>query len=285
MPIYFVPTHKPPQITGEWVQSTAAWWKIGLRVLQAVALLKQPAASLVVHLGIRLGAAQAWATPSASTFTSPIRIPTAQKLKALSSLNRKDLEKELREFGVDCTGATVEQMRETLREVRKSTEEIPVPKLKGLSAMKKAELVQMAMQQGIDPTGKTCAQLRLAIQGWEATAAAASGSAARPQAAILGSDLVTFGRYKGEQYRQILRNRQSYAAWVVTTKDTSECHALLRLAKYLEANGIQANMQTEGPITVEVEVDPDVPMDMGMDFEQYEIYSEDNDWASRVFGK
>ena len=96
---------------------------------------------------------------------------------------------------------------------------------------------------------------------------------------------MTFGRYKGEQYRQILRNRQSYAAWVVTTKDTSECHALQRLAKYLEANNIQPNMQTEGPISVEIEIDPEVPMEMGMDFEQFEIYSEDNDWASKVFGK
>ena len=57
MPIYFRPTHKPPEVTSEWQTSTAGWWKIALRVLQAVALLKQPAAGLVVNLGMRLGAA------------------------------------------------------------------------------------------------------------------------------------------------------------------------------------------------------------------------------------
>ena len=273
-------------MTGEWQRSTASWWKLGLRVLHAVALLKQPAVALVVNLGMRLGSAQAWATPSANTTTLPARIQRTQKMKALSSLSRKDLAQELQDYGVDCTAATVEQMRETLREFRKSTtEEAPVANIKGLGAMKKAELMQMAMQQGIDHTGKTCAQLRLALRGWEAPAAAASGSAARPSTSILGSDLVSFGRHKGEQYRQILRNRQSYAAWVVTNKETSECQSLQRLARYLEANGIQPNMQTEGPVSVEIEIDPEMPMDMGMDFEQWDIYSEDNDWASKVFGK
>ena len=106
-----------------------------------------------------------------------------------------------------------------------------MPKIKGLSAMKKAELLVLAAQLGIDITGKTCSQLRLAIMGWEAPAAAASGSAARLSTSILGSDMLTFGRYKGEQYRQKLRNRQSYAQWVVATKDTSECQALQRVAK------------------------------------------------------
>ena len=106
--IYFRPTHKLPEVTSEWEPSTAAWWKISLRVLQAVAILKQPAANLVMNLGMRLGAQQAWAVPSANTMTSPmVRNPKVQKHKALSALSRKDLNQELQDFGVDCTGATV----------------------------------------------------------------------------------------------------------------------------------------------------------------------------------
>ena len=119
--------------------------------------------------------------------------------------------------------------------------------------MKRDELAQKAAEKGIDPVGKTVTQIRLALQGWDAASAAATGKVAAPATRIAGADIVGFGQHKGETYRNILVNRPFYAVWVVSTRSSSETAspALSRLSQYLEANGVVPQMEVDG---AEVEI-------------------------------
>ena len=176
-------------------------------------------------------------------------------LKALSALTEAELQQELLLHGAEGHGATVDhdQMRETVRHFRWLRGVPDRTSVKGLSAMKRDELAQKAAEKGIDPVGKTVTQLRLALQGWDAASAAATGKVAAPATRIAGADVVGFGQHKGETYRNILVNRPFYATWVVSTKSNSETvsPALNRLALYLEANGVAPQMGVDG---AEVEI-------------------------------
>ena len=116
-------------------------------------------------------------------------------LKALSALTKAELQQELLLYGADVHGATVAQMRETLRHIR--GQDVRKTSVKGLSAMKRDELAQKAAEKGIDPVGKTVTQLRLALQGWDAASAAATGRVAARATRIAGADVVGFGQHKG----------------------------------------------------------------------------------------
>jgi hypothetical protein len=227
-----------------------AWFRIGARALQALRLLRKPSIALLLAKAFHQGKASAGISTSATLVTQ--MSPTAASgTRAISAMDRAELRMELIACAVDVQGATVAQMRETLRQLR--GEDFRKRSVQGLSAMKKPELMTQAEALGVDPTGKTAVQLRLAIQGWDAAAAAASGKVASPATRVTGTDKVTFGQYKGEMYANILKNRPSYAAWVVAkgaSKDSSP--ALQRLSGYLEANGVVCVMEVGSGADVEI---------------------------------
>ena len=241
-----------PQVIGKLVhdfeaenEGQAAWFRLGARALQAVRLLRAPAAVLLIARAFRQGRAS---VPT-STFSIPattITLTPASGQKALSALSKDELGQELRSCGADVRGATVAQMRETLRHLR--GQDVPKNTVKGISSMKKADLEQVATERGIEKTGKTVTQLRLAIQGWDAASAAATGQIAAPSVRIMSTDVVGFGQHKGSSYRSILVNRPFYARWVVSTKKNQQAStspALQRLAIYLEANGVTPQMKVD----------------------------------------
>ena len=125
----------------------------------------------------------------------------------------------------------------------------------------------LAIERGIpDSAAMTVEELRLRLQGWSPEAATATGKVARPPTTIKGSDVVAFGRWKGSTYREVLdahrsQEKGSYASWVVAmgedrTETTSA--ALCRLAKYLQAHGVNPRHLEENAEEEEVEFEPEV---------------------------
>jgi hypothetical protein len=161
-------------------------------------------------------------------------------------MNKEALIEEARLLGLDVRGATAAQLRVLLRTAREDGGTArPKLTIRGLSSMKKDKLLELAQAKGI-PGYKdlTVEELRLRLQGWSLESAAATGRVAHPPTKISGSDVVNFGRYRGETYLHILRQRTQYASWVVHQLESSpECSpALARLGRYLAANFVQAAM-------------------------------------------
>ena len=79
--------------------------------------------------------------------------------------------------------------------------------------------------------------------------------------------MVNFGRYRGETYLHVLRQRTQYASWVVHQLESSpECSpALARLGRYLAANFVQAAMDDDQPAQEDIEIhNPDAPAEAEM---------------------
>ena len=83
-------------------------------------------------------------------------------------------------------------------------------------------------------------------------------------------------------YRMVLKHHRAYGSWIVTNKDVSDWSpALKRLARYLEVNGIQPNMQDDLD-NADVEIDQEMTERPELLPETYEIHSEVEDTVGRL---
>lgn len=245
-----------------------------MRALQAIAIMKQPAYALLKNLYPNENA-------NTSELPTPMTMNRKPKKMAISTMRKTDLQQELFVLGYNVEDATVAQMKEVLKVLRTSQEVETAAPVRGLGAMRKSELEALSRQKSL-PTGGTCDAMRLNLRGWSASAACSSGSIARPSNRITGDDRLTFGKFTGNTYRDVLKSNRynNYATWVVNTSESYQlCNpGLTRLARYLIANGIEMTRLSmedpqEQPTVVDIEIEQEIEQEI--DAEYYQVGSED----------
>jgi len=260
-----------------------AWFYFGVRALQAIAIMKQPAYALLKNL-YPMGPCT-FAGPRTSELPTQMTPNRNTKKMAISTMRKTDLQQELSVLGYDVEGATVAQMKEVLKVLRTSQEvETSATVIRGLGAMKRSELEVLSKQKGF-PTGGTCDAMRLNLSRWNASAACSSGSIARPPNRITGDDMVTFGKFTGWTYREVLKSNRNnnYATWVINTSESYQLCSpeLTRLARYLSANGIHATALAppqDQPAVMDIEIEQELEQEI--DAEYYQVNIEDEQMST-----
>ena len=160
-----------------------------------------------------------------------------------------ELQVETASYELDAFGATVDQLRATLRALRAEGRENKAPgAIPSLGKMLKPELQALCTEKEVPFNRKTTApELRQYLKGWRVEGAISGrGSAAAPAPAIGGSDRAWFGKREMKTYEDVLDTDQGYCQRAVLELDRGRASALLaRFARRVKACAAQPLPETK----------------------------------------